>query len=111
MACATVRNGSTAISGCKALCSRRCFQSVLVPCEMSRSAIFTVQPAAAYSRATRRLMVLLPTPPFCETTPIITVISVFLGRGLPCTQARLPESAQAYNRVNVLIYYESGTKD
>src|SRR5512132_2131136 len=50
---------------------------------MSSSAIFTVQPAAAYSRATRRLMVLLPTPPFCETTPIITVISVFLGGEFP----------------------------
>src|SRR5512132_2407624 len=100
MACAMVRNGSTAISGCKAFCSRRCFQSVLVPCEMSKSAIFTVQPAAAYSRATRRLIVLLPTPPFCETTPIIIVISVFL-ESLPCTQARLPESEQAHNRVNV----------
>src|SRR5229473_3457552 len=34
---------------------------------MSRSAILTFQPAAAYSRATRRARVLLPTPPFWET--------------------------------------------
>src|SRR5215510_8312884 len=55
--------------GSRPCCSRRACQLKLVDCEISRSAIFTFQPAAAYSRATRRARVLLPTPPFCDTIP------------------------------------------
>src|SRR3954447_19669695 len=57
-------------SGSTALCKRLARHLKLVAWEMSRSPIFTLQPWAANSRATSRAIVDLPTPPFCETTPI-----------------------------------------
>src|ERR1017187_9552111 len=52
-ACSTEPNRSTAITGSTSCCRRLACQLKLVPREISRSAIFTLQPAFAYSRAMR----------------------------------------------------------
>jgi hypothetical protein len=65
-ACSTVPKRSTAITGSMADCSRRPCQLKLVPWDTSRSAIFTLQPAFAYSRATRRVRrPAIPSPERC----------------------------------------------
>ena len=49
----------------------------------SGTATRTAQPPAAYSRAIRRAIALLPTPPFCETALITSMLPL-----LPSKQAR-----------------------
>ena len=51
--------------------ARSVAHSVLVVCWVSKSAIFTVKPSWANSRAKRRAKVDFPAPPFWETMPVM----------------------------------------
>jgi hypothetical protein len=87
--------GSASITGSRARSSRARTQSVEVSCFVSKSRILTCLPEAAASRAIRWQSVDFPTPPFCDTTPIICCFTLdfpiaanFAGNSGECKAGR-----------------------
>src|SRR5215469_17620811 len=83
MALRTSLVGSASTAGSTSRCRRSRTQSTELICLVSKSRIFAALPCEAASRAISWHSVDLPTPPFCDTTPMI------LRFAIPATISRV----------------------